>query len=87
MDDVANWIKDNEIGWIIVDTSPGSVAWAHNRQMLALADGSSVDWKTLDVRGLPDGEIRLYRVSSAPTAPTRLEALLRQIAPVKIIGQ
>jgi len=41
-DQVQRWIEENRIGWVVIDTSPPSVAWTHNAQLRDVVAASLV---------------------------------------------
>lgn len=88
--EMARWIiGDNGIGWLIVDNSPRSLEWMHDRQIIAILQHPPPGWSLLlehgmvmldEGRYLP-GNIRLYRLPTALPTPAQRAELLKRVVP------
>jgi hypothetical protein len=75
------WIRDQRIGWVIVETSRASLAWRHDQMMQAVLEAGVDDWvKTASFRHT-DGTTLLYRLPAAGAVPDGLAGILETIGP------
>jgi hypothetical protein len=84
--EVGAWVEKSGIGWIVVDTSPESMAVLHARQVLEYMDSGPPGWRVCAVLPHRDGETRLYVSSKLEPSPALIKEILREVAPQKIIG-
>lgn len=80
-DDVAAWIRDNHIGWVVLDTRPDSQAMGHNQQLRRLAEADPARW-TL-VAGSGD-EAKLYRLTDRVPSEAEVAQVVRQLLPTRL---
>ncbi len=80
-DDVAAWIKNNHIGWVVLDARADSQAMDHNQQLLRLAEADPARW-TL-VTG-SDGDAKLYRLTDRVPSDAEIAQVVRQLMPTRL---
>lgn len=84
--DVARWVTDNHIGWIILEDSTASLAFQHNGQVQHMLDQPGSLWQRVGLHAFPGGETRVYRLPIVPPSPAEISATMRELAPTKLIG-
>ena len=84
--ELAQWIERHGIGWVIIDTSPKSLAFAHNAQLLQIAQSSPDAWKLVGQFPILNGETLLYEVS-VPVKSIDHTELLSELRPARMIGR
>ena len=85
-DEVARWLAERRIGWLVVDTKPDAQAMAHNRQLKRLAEQGGRGWRLVRELRQPEGRILVYRLGTAATPP-EVEGAMRENIPDKIVGR
>lgn len=85
--DLAAWLAESGIGWVVVDTSPESLASPHTRQVLDFLDAGPPGWKRCAALPHGDGETRLYASDQPGPSAESIQALLVQVMPDKVLGK
>lgn len=84
--EVERWIADHRIGWLVLDDAPDSMEALHDRQVAALARAGRPGWLLASEHRHPAGTVRVFRLQGAPATPAEVAAVLKQVAPDKVIG-
>lgn len=79
------WVENNHIGWVVLDTSPASLKWQHNQQLRALLAKKPKGWERVAALTNPNASVLVYRIPTA--APANVASLLPQLRPAKVIGK
>lgn len=83
---VQRWIEESHISWLVLDDAPGSMEMLHDRQLVALADNGEPGWRLVSEQQQSQGLVRVFRLTGAPASRAQIAAVLRQVAPDKVIG-
>lgn len=84
--ETAKWIAEHRIGWLVLDDGPLSMAMLHNQQLASLADAGQPGWRLVFERSYGQGGVRLFRLDGPAATPADIAVVLRQVAPIKVIG-
>jgi hypothetical protein len=84
--ETAKWIAEHRIGWLVLDDEPRSMAMLHNQQLASLADAGQPGWRLVFERSYGQGGVRLFRLDGPAATPADIAVVLRQVAPIKVIG-
>lgn len=79
---MADWIKQNQIGWIVVERS--NATFAHNRTLQAALAANLIDARLVaSVRSErnADSELQLYALSSVDTKPRASDPIFAELKP------
>jgi Dolichyl-phosphate-mannose-protein mannosyltransferase len=76
-----DWLVQNKIGWIIVDRSPESLAFSHERMLLSVLASNSGTFHTVwrDVRA--DGDVLIVETPSSALAPNPRDKIFGKLLP------
>jgi len=85
-DDVRRWVTDNRINWLVLENSPDSMTMLHDQQLAMLVASAQPSWILASEHASSQRSVRLFRLSGPPATPAELAALLRQVAPDKVVG-
>ncbi len=83
---VRQWIAENHISWMVLDSRLDGPEMLHLRQIAQLADAGSPGWRLVATHASAAGLVRVYAIAGTPPGEKDIEAVLRQIAPEKIVG-
>jgi hypothetical protein len=76
-----DWLLRNQIGWIVIDTSPDSMRYPHNRMLLALAESQPKLFYAASRTARPDGTIAVFKTRASATTPQHKDSILAEQAP------
>jgi Dolichyl-phosphate-mannose-protein mannosyltransferase len=82
--DVAKWIEERGIGWVVLDASPSSLSWKHNALLLEIAQSGRQGWSLAGRFPNSRGETLVYKVS-LPGRPADSTELL-SVIPARTVG-
>ena len=85
-DDIMAWIRDNHVGWVVIDTRADSQTMGHNRQLLRLAAADPARWVLVASSSPEDGAARLFRLMDKPPSAAEVVEVVRQLKPTRLIG-
>lgn len=85
-EDVRGWIADHRVGWLVLDDGPDSMVMLHDKQVAALADAGQPGWRLVSEHPHRQGTVRVFRLDGPSATPAEVDAVLRQIAPGKVLG-
>jgi hypothetical protein len=85
--ELAEWIERQGIGWVVIDSSPSSLSFAHNAQLLEIAHGNREAWKLAGRSPNSKGETLVYQVSVPSGGPVDHTELLSEIKPARMFGR
>jgi hypothetical protein len=80
------WIRDNRVGWMVLDSRPEAQAMVHVQRLLALADAGQEAWELVATRGTPTGDVRLFRLDRSAPTDAEVAAVVRQLLPLRAAG-
>jgi len=80
-DELARWLDDSGIGWLVVDDSAVAKALAANRQIDAVLAAPRPGWELADEHRSSEGEVRLFRLPAARPTPDQMQDILQRIQP------
>jgi hypothetical protein len=81
------WLIDNQIGWIVLDTSPESMRFDHNALLLAVAKSDPEVFHPVWQATRADGDVLLFETKAAGAPPRHPETVLADQAPSKVPGE
>jgi hypothetical protein len=87
LEELKNWIEKRRIGWLILDTSPSSLGWAHNQQLRQLGESSPRGWTLTGRFPHETGETLVYRIESGFGPKIDTAPLLAEIAQSRVLGR
>ena len=79
--DLKYWLLQNQIGWIVTDTSPDSMRYDHNVMLLTLMKNDAHDFRPVWQGARDDGNITVFQTEAAAAPPRNPAPLLAQQAP------
>lgn len=71
-DQVLAWLAEQQIGWLVVEDTPESLAWPHNRMVVTLAEAGAFGASLADY-AVSGGRVLVYALPGAQTRPTSLD--------------
>ena len=84
--EVAAWLADRRIGWLVFDDSPESLLMLHDRQVAQLLAAPPPNWHMIASFANGIGTTRLVRLDGPEPTPAILADITRQAAATKVIG-
>jgi len=75
-DEVARWLAEHEIGWLILEDSDTARAWPHN--VLVAEAVARAGWRPEMRIERPQGTVALYRLPASQAKPADIGWVLRQ---------
>ncbi len=85
--DLAQWIERHGIGWVVIDTSPSSLSWTHNAQLLQIARSDRAGWKLVGRFPNTKAETLVYQVSVSDGQSVDRAELLSELKPARMLGR
>jgi hypothetical protein len=75
------WLIQNQIGWIVVDRSPESMAFSHERMLLSVLASDPRTFHSVwrDVRA--DGDVLIYETPASSIAPNPEDKIFGELLP------
>lgn len=74
---LAEWLAASGIGWLVIETSDESMAFAHDRQLADVIAARPADLR----QRIGTHEVLLYRLAATPPTPKQLRTLLERASP------
>ena len=75
------WLIQNQIGWIVVDRSPESLAFSHERMLLSVLASDSGTFHSVwrDVRA--DGDLLIFETPASSNSPDPGDKIFGELMP------
>lgn len=79
--DLKAWLVENQIGWIVIDSSPESMGFGHNGLLLAAAKNDPGSFRAVWKSVRPDGTITVFEMPASVAPPRHPDKLLAELVP------
>lgn len=79
--ELAQWIKDNAIGWIVIDTDTAHPEFPHNLLLKNALDNGLLSARLIDTVAHASGSMQLYALPAVSAHPELSDSLRAALAP------
>jgi hypothetical protein len=81
-EEVAIWLHDSGIGWVVINNSPNAKKIPHNDLLIeAVTNQGAEEWERVMDQNGHGGIVSLYKLSTASPSTSQIEKLLERVKP------